>query len=258
MMQLKSILRRSLQAVGYTVERYNPNAPNRDCVAEQKRLIHSELGRKVIFDVGAHQGAVTEGYRSQIPEATVYSVEPSPEAFAVLEKRFENDAAVHPIRAAISDTCGTRKFFSYRFQANNSLLSAHRDVEDFVQGGLFERQSEYEVQTLTIDSICQSNGIEKVSILKMDIQGGELDALKGARRMLEEGRISLIYSEVCFVQLYEGQPLFHHLCDYLEDCAYSLYDIYSPVHRQGQILWADAIFLGTSAKAAWKDQVLLP
>lgn len=251
-MQLKPILKRAFQALGYTLHRYDPNAPSRDYFSEQKRLSDFEGGKKVIFDIGAHEGDVTAIYRSLIPEAMIYSFEPSPETAAVLEKRFAGDGSVHPMPVAISDKCGTRHFFSYNSNANNSLLEASPDAESFVPGGLFDKRQEHEVETLTIDSICETNGIENISILKMDIQGGELDALKGARRMLQEGRIGLIYSEVCFVRFYENQPLFHHLCCHLEDYGYAFYDLYSPIHRQGKILWADAIFLGPSTMKAWK------
>jgi len=162
------------EGIGYTIQRHNPNAPSRDYFSEQKRLTEFERGNRIIFDVGAHEGEAARVYYSHLPEATTYTFEPSTEGSGVNEQRFQGNRHIHPVQAAVSDTCGTRTFFVHRFNANNSLLKASRDLDDFVPGGLFDEQHECEVKTVTIDSVYKANGIENVSILKMDIQGGEL------------------------------------------------------------------------------------
>lgn len=255
---IKSLLQRFFHAAGYSIRRYDPNAPSLDFFSEQKRLIEGRGNDAIILDVGAHEGETAGVYRSLFPEGMIYSFEPSPESFAVLSERFRGDSLVHSMQAAVADVCGTRKFYSHRANANNSLFKPSAEVGTLVEGEMFAAEREYEVEILTIDSFCMTRGIEKISILKMDIQGGELDALKGARRMLQEGRIDLILSEVCFVHLYEGQPLFHHIASHLENHSYSLYDIYAPIHRRGQILWAEGIFLGPSLRDALRHRATLP
>ena len=77
----------------------------------------------------------------------------------------------------------------------------------------------------------------------MDIQGGELKALKGASGMLGSAKLGLIYLEVEFVKLYEGQPLFHNICEYLNGFGYQLYKIYYLASaKNGQLIAADALF----------------
>ncbi len=51
--------------------------------------------------------------------------------------------------------------------------------------------------------------MQHVDVLKLDVQGSELQVLKGASGMLAAGGISLIYAEVHLVEVYEGQPLLH-------------------------------------------------
>lgn len=60
-----------------------------------------------------------------------------------------------------------------------------------------------------------------IDILKMDIQGGELLALKGAQSLLEASRIRLLALEVEFKPLYKDQPLFWDICAYLYRFGYS-------------------------------------
>ena len=52
----------------------------------------------------------------------------------------------------------------------------------------------------------QENKIESVDILKLDLQGGELDALDGASKSLKEGKIKCILCEVMFECHYYNQP----------------------------------------------------
>ena len=60
----------------------------------------------------------------------------------------------------------------------------------------------------SLDSFCKNEQIERIDLLKMDVQGGELGILKGANQLLAQQKIDVIYSEVFFVPMYQNQPLF--------------------------------------------------
>jgi hypothetical protein len=106
-----------------------------------------------------------------------------------------------------------------------------------------ENKNQIEVDVWTIDDFCRDNNIEKIDILKLDIQGGELAALIGAEKLLKEKNIRLIYTEAFFRQQYADQPLLYDIAKYLERFGYHLQDIYSPIYGKGSITWCDAIFL---------------
>ena len=52
-----------------------------------------------------------------------------------------------------------------------------------------------EIKIKTIDSYCDEHAIKTINLLKLDIEGHELDALKGAKRMLSSGAIDFIQFE---------------------------------------------------------------
>ena len=56
--------------------------------------------------------------------------------------------------------------------------------------------SEINVQTQTLDSFCLDKKIENIDVLKIDTEGNELNVLKGAKRLLSENKINLIYTEI--------------------------------------------------------------
>jgi hypothetical protein len=57
-----------------------------------------------------------------------------------------------------------------------------------------------------LDSWARSNGVDRVDFMWLDMQGYELDAIRGAERLL--GNVAAVHMEICNVQLYDGSPLY--------------------------------------------------
>lgn len=106
------------------------------------------------------------------------------------------------------------------------------------------------MQATTLDDFTSLEGISHVNILKLDIQGGEGDALAGARNLLSNSRIDLIFSEVFFTPHYEGASLFHEITGYLAGYEYSLYNLRHMVSGDnGQLRFADALYVSRQIRA---------
>lgn len=98
---------------------------------------------------------------------------------------------------------------------SSSLLQPNREVLDqFIYGSKITVRSTVPVTLTTLDTACEQHDIQP-DVIKMDIQGGELDVLKGARRALENAL--LVESEVEFQLLYVGQPLFRDIDAFMAD-----------------------------------------
>ncbi|NJL40139.1 MAG: FkbM family methyltransferase [Leptolyngbyaceae cyanobacterium SM1_4_3] len=112
-----------------------------------------------------------------------------------------------------------------------------------------------ELETTTLDTFCQQEGIEEIDFLQLDVQGAELQVLEGASQILENS-ILAIQTEVSFSELYTSQPLFSEIDTHLRSAGFALFDFdldaarrirrNSPIQsirRPGQLLWADAFYL---------------
>jgi hypothetical protein len=100
------------------------------------------------------------------------------------------------------------------------------------------------VETTTLDTFCAQQHLNRIQVLKMDIQGAELKALRGAAGLLDRQAIDLVYTEMNFGHLYEGQGTFHDVSQLLSTYRYSLYGLYNIAYAaSGPIGWADAIFI---------------
>jgi hypothetical protein len=100
------------------------------------------------------------------------------------------------------------------------------------------------VDIITLDEFTREHELEHIDILKLDIQGGEVQALMGAHELLLHHQIDLIFTEVFFVPHYEGALLFHGLTTLLLGFGYSLYNITHFVRgRNGQLRFGDALYV---------------
>jgi len=205
---------------------------------QQKLMLNAP---KVIFDIGANRGDTAIKYSNLFPTAKIYAFEPFEETFKKLKDNVKDYPNIHIYNFAIADTIGETVFYSNKNEDTNSILSSSKI-------GL---SSDEQVKTIgqtiinteTLDTFCLNHKIDKIDILKMDIQGAELMALTGAQKILAEKKIDLIYTETYFRRQYNNQPLFHEISTFLADNGYYLQDIYAPIYGNGSIAWCDAIFL---------------
>jgi len=190
----------------------------------------------IILDCGANVGYVSRDFRSMYPRATIYAFEPVSEVFEKLcGMAGEHD--FHAVNMAVSDATGRSVIHLTASSESNSLFG-------FQEGSPCEQWhrevGEEEIETCRLDDWCEDNGIahERIDILKLDIQGAELMALRGARKILETARV--VYLEVQFVPLYKDSPLFDEVEALMEECGYRRHAIYPSDHPEH---WGDALYV---------------
>ena len=85
-----------------------------------------------------------------------------------------------------------------------------------------------EVRLHTLDGWAKEAGVTAVDVLKLDVQGGELAVLRGAKNLLPTVRV--IELEVTFNAIYAGQPLFGHIDEFLRSQGFRLWRLGHLVH----------------------------
>jgi FkbM family methyltransferase len=240
---IKSLVHRfgyQIQRVSKTVDQPSPDNP----FAVQKALLTQlGIGGPTIFDIGAHHGDTVAAYRSMFPNSTIYCFEPFPESFAILKARFQYDQKIIPLALAVADKSGRRDFFVNHLDYTNSFLKRPSAGRQYYPKAAVLKEV-IQVSTISLDQFMGEHSIESCELLKIDIQGGELLALEGGQKLLREQRPFLIYLEVMFVPHYEGQPLFHELCAFLDSFGYTPFNLYDlHISHNGQLRYGDALFV---------------
>jgi FkbM family methyltransferase len=128
--------------------------------------------------------------------------------------------------------------------ATNSLLETDGKAAPFWDQGILDTIERVDVDVTTLDEFCRENGIEKIDVLKLDIQGSELEALRGAKGLLSQGNIGVIYTEMLVAPSYKGQFKPLELFGFLDGLGYDLLGLYNFMSRNdGRLLQMDAIFV---------------
>ncbi len=196
-----------------------------------------------MVDAGAYHGEWTAFYRTAFPDAEVHAFEPFPDSAAVFRDHHKTDPHVHLVSAALGDAAGTAFLRVNQLPATNSLLatSSGAALDD---PSMVKTVGEIEVPVVTLDEYASEQGINRINVLKMDVQGSEPAVLAGADGLLRAEAIDAIYTEVIFQPVYHDQGDPFQVCNMLHAHRYTLFGIYNLAPtRSGRMLQADILFI---------------
>lgn len=144
---------------------------------------HKELEKvETIFDVGANIGVASVYFALRYPRARVHAFEPSPALFTRLKDTASSFPNITVYQRAVADKEGMRTLYTHP----NAPLS----------GSLVHRNDAWEgvsVATSSLSSLAKELGIERIDILKFDIEGGERWLFNSAE---DRGLLRFIVGEV--------------------------------------------------------------
>jgi FkbM family methyltransferase len=204
-------MRRLLRRVGIDVVAYKPrNYPHL-----RRPQLMRELAIDLVVDGGASDGAWALHVREDGFTGRIVSIEPHAASFAELERRAASDALWDCSRVALGAEPGSTELHVAGIrQASSTLPMAVRQTD-------LEPRSAYvgveQVERARLDDVVGSGG--RV-FLKLDLQGAELEALRGAPRTLEATQA--VEVELSMTTLYEGQALAPDVLAYLYDAGFEL------------------------------------
>ena len=222
-----------------------------DSQYDQKFLLNGS-DVKLIFDIGAHVGDTAKNYNKMYPNARIIGFEPFPESFQEFKKNCRSFQQIEPYQLAVAESSGTKTFYSTDFSPQNSLLKLSPICEDYYAQSNASTITSLSVESVTLDSFCHDKNINEIDICKIDIQGAELLALKGAESLLEGKAIKILYLEVQFNEMYESQAWFHDISSFLLEFNYSLFGLYNldPGNKNNlSLAQGDAIFISPNLLA---------
>lgn len=174
---------------------------------------------KVLFDVGANVGSYTLTLARSAKR--IYSFEASPSNAAVLRRFVKHSGLsnIEVIDKAVSDLTGEKiNLFTSPDTGGN-----HSQFHDYGKGS-------ETATTITLDQFAGDNKIDRVDVIKMDIEGGELRAFQGARRILRESHPLLLVEFNALVATPAGWKS-SELYELIRGYGYNAYEI-----RRGKLI----------------------
>lgn len=198
-----------------------------------------DLDVRMVIDVGANKGQFSLLARVLFPGALIHAFEPLEEPALIFRRVFAGDtrAILHPV--ALGDkNMESAIHVSGRADSSSLLPILPR------QESLFPGIKAVDTRMIPIrlgDGVLAGEDIHRPLLIKLDVQGYELAALRGMQALLAQA--DHVYAEICFQELYQGQVLAADLISWLQARHFRLAGIYNlGTDDQGQAVYADALF----------------
>lgn len=192
----------------------------------------------VIYDIGANIGTWTCLAKSLYPAARVEAFEPLAQHVADFHRwtaAWPDDIRLH--RCALGSSERTATMHVMDFSDASSLLPlAAAGAREFN----VHPTQEQSIPLVPLDVLVARENLPPPDLIKLDIQGYELEALRGAETCLRTARSVLC--EVSFREYYTGQPLFADLAAFLRTHGFSLHALGAGTTLGAPLVQADALF----------------
>lgn len=197
-----------------------------------------------LIDIGA-AGEIQPRWRKIEPIINYVGFEPDARSRELLLSKKTACASYNIFPTVVSNSGGKTILNLCRKPQVSSIYSPNKKLIDlFPDPTRFDVLSTVSLETSTLDNL----NIEKADFIKIDIQGGELNALIGGEGLLK--KTLGLELEVEFIELYESQPLFGEVCAYLSKNGFDFIDFLTLYRWErkahngyGQCTFGDALFL---------------
>lgn len=205
----------------------SPSVASFNEVERAERIFYLEYLREgmTVFDAGANVGDLTLLFSRFVGEAgSVHAFEPCGAAFERLSAigRAASLRNVRLNRLALAGEEGAVRLHVYDDDYLSWTSQALRPLENY--GINVKPQATEDVPATTVDLYCERNGVARIDLLKIDVEGAELQVLMGARRMLREKLVRCVTFEF-------GQTTFDmgntpdQIESFLEEAGYELRNV---------------------------------
>ncbi|MBN3852510.1 FkbM family methyltransferase [Paraburkholderia sp. Ac-20340] len=238
-----SVLEKQRKAAG--TRSNNGDADIDDLIGDLETFFN---GRAIIYvDVGAYVGDVFLKIKRSVTKFRIHEAhlfEPNPHSYAQLTGKVEgtNSPAVHTYNLAIGESGNVHRFVPAK--------SMTKVLSDDVQAGSGPGDV-FTAHCVSLDSQSSIFTDGKINLLKIDVEGKEMDVLSSARQLLVTQSVDILYIEVGFNRTGTQQTYFADIDRFLQECGYRVLRIYeqkeewmsdSPLLRRANIAYMSEKF----------------
>jgi len=195
-----------------------------------------------IIDVGSAKGEIAIQFTERFPLASVYCFEPIHSTFLDLEKKVKGFPKISIYNKGLGSEDKEMEMQIAERITSSSFFPISSSIQNpFFSSNLKKATSE-KISITSLDRMIDHN--EKINLLKIDVQGYEVEVLKGAKRILKNTAVIIV--EMQNHKMYKGAPLYFELDAYLRSQEFSLFDIIPSIRQQNKLYEWDSIYVANS------------
>lgn len=220
---MKDSFKKIFKALGYELRRITPfpiGAPQRpvgDIIKLLEDITHRGLICNGILDVGANDGGWSRMIKKLLPDAKFFLIEPQIELEESLKSFINESEGSKYIIAGAGAKSGKEYLTIWDDLAGSSFLPKE-DVSLIASG------KQREIEIVTIDDIIKTGKFPIPELVKLDVQGYELEALKGADILFGKTEIFILEVSLFSFSDVPGMPILSDVVRFMADRDYVTYD----------------------------------
>lgn len=234
---------------------FEPSFETLNKFTKVSKFLLGEENINIIFEFGSRYGEDTIEFAKRFPHSRIFAFECNPNTLEFCRNNLKNYNNITLTEKAISNYDGEVAFYAIDKektittwvdgnQGASSLLKASGkyEVEKYAQKEIY-------VDAITLKTFMLENNIDDIDLLWMDIQGGELNALKGLYDKIK--KVKIMHIEVEFFEIYENQPLFKEILSFLDESGFKFLGF-----TQNGYYSADALFVNRDFYKSWESIII--
>jgi FkbM family methyltransferase len=192
----------------------------------------------VVVDAGANRGQFSLDVVRALPSAVVHAFEPLRSEADVFEAVFAAQPNVTLHRLGLWSEAGSMAMHVSASPDSSSLLPIGATQSEIFPGT--HGVGEDDVEVVRLDEVMSAHDLGPRALLKIDVQGSELEVLRGAGELLRT--FQWVYTELSLVQFYVGQPTAGAVIAHLVESSFELVDVTIATRHRGRAVQVDALF----------------
>jgi FkbM family methyltransferase len=235
---IKGIVRKVINFIGFDIRKFNINNVDSLLILRCMEVLNIDL----IIDVGANTGQYGTMIRKAGYSKSIVSFEPLKAAFTQLEKSTKGFGDWKVYNLGIGNTVGEVVINVAENSVSSSLLDVMEASVKVEPSSKFSRTET--IQLITLNKYHKDSGsLNKNIYLKIDVQGYELEVLKGATDIIPN--VKAMQLELSTTPLYAGAPEYDEVIMKMKEIGFELYSVLPEFRNPvtGRLLQFDGIFV---------------
>ena len=206
---------------------------------EHARILRNLEPIRTVVDIGANRGQFALVARHCFPEARIVSFEPLAGPAGIYRAVFGDDERTTLVEAAVGPQAGAAEIHLSERDDSSSLLPITERQDELFPGTA--ESGTASIRVVRLADVLAAQEIAAPALLKLDVQGFELQALEGSEDVLP--RFDWVYVECSFVELYAGQALADQVIAWLRERGFRLVGVFNMTYDGAdRAIQADFLF----------------
>lgn len=197
---------------------------DRDAYEMIARIV-DPAGWATVLDIGANVGQSVRRIAQTFTKATIHAFEPDPSAYEQLQSAGAVCPRLYTWQAAVGAKSGHVDLNIMGDSQMNSVLPPTQLGQDYFPGDILPQRT-VRVPMVSIDDWASQYKINHVDFIKIDVQGIELDVLRGAQRLIREGGVLAIKCEAQILPEYQGASTLFDIVPFMQSLGFQLHQIH--------------------------------